>query len=118
MDLPIVELKCPWPLVNVEEERGALIVRFHADGFQWPAVEEVGTILCNLVEEADGAPLVLDFGNVNHVTGVGLEKLTALNKKLLARGGRLAIKNVDAHLMKRLQLSDLCNEADILSAVQ
>src|SRR5689334_13687976 len=73
-----IELKTPWPLVNVEEDSGELVVRFHADAFLWPAVEDVGRTLISLAEEADDGELVLDLGNVEPLTGVGISKLLRL----------------------------------------
>ena len=57
MELPILELKAPWPLVNVEEEDCELVVNFHPEAFLWPAVEEVGITLLCLVDETDGGAL-------------------------------------------------------------
>jgi MFS superfamily sulfate permease-like transporter len=108
MEFPILELKTPWPLVNVEEDEGELVVRFHSDAFLWPAVDEVGQILLSLVDETDGGPFVLDFGNVDRVSGIGLEKLVRLNRKLAARGGRLAVRNAGSELRERLpELKDV-----------
>ena len=113
MDLPIVELKTPWPLVNVEEENGELVVRFHAESFLWPSVEEVGRILFDLAQETENCPFVLDFSNVDYLAGVGLEKLVRLNSKLQATGRRLIIKNVDTHLLTILSLTGLTRDFDI-----
>ena len=105
MDWPICEWKTPWPLVNMEEEDGELVVRFHEDAFLWPAVEEVGRTLLSLVDETEASPLVLDFGNVVRVGGMGLEKLAHLHRKLETRGGNLAFRNVDSPLRQRLSLA-------------
>jgi hypothetical protein len=97
---PILELKTPWPLVNVEEENCELVVSFHAEAFLWPAVEELGKTLLSLVDETDGGQFVLDLGNVESFSGVGLEKLVLLNKKLAAYGRRLVIKNAAPKVLK------------------
>jgi hypothetical protein len=97
---PILELKTPWPLVNVEEENCELVVSFHAEAFLWPAVEELGKILLSLVDETDGGQFVLDLGNVDSFSGVGLEKLVLLNKKLAVYGRRLMIKNAGPKVLK------------------
>jgi anti-anti-sigma factor len=116
MELPILELKTPWPLVNVEEENGELVVRFHAEGFLWPSVDEVGQILFGLVEETEGCPFVLDFSNVDYLTGIGIEKLVLLNKKLQTHGGRLTIKNVSPHLVKIFSITGLTQDFSISPA--
>ena len=113
MDLPIVELKTPWPLVNVEEENGELVVRFHSESFLWPSVDEVGRTLFDLVQETEGCQFILDFANVDYLTGVGLEKLVLLNRKLHATGRRLIIKNVGTHLMTILSVTGLTRDFDI-----
>ena len=113
MEPPIVELKTPWPLVNVEEKDGELVVSFHPEAFLWPSVEEMAMNLFSLVDETDGGHFVLDFGNVDYVTGVGVEKLVILNKRLRSNGSRLIIQNVSAHLAKIFALCDLAKEFDI-----
>jgi anti-anti-sigma factor len=110
MEPPIVELKTPWPLVNVEEKHGELVVSFHPEAFLWPSVEEMALNLFSLVEETDGDEFVLDFGNVDYLTGVGVEKLVHLNKKLRSNGRRLVIQNVSPDLAKILALCKLANE--------
>jgi MFS superfamily sulfate permease-like transporter len=102
MEWPILEMKTPWPLVNVEEEDGELVVHFHAEAFLWPTVEEVGRILLTLVDETEGSSLVLDFGAVDRVSGIGLEKLARLHRKLAMQGGKLAIRNAGLPLRQRL----------------
>jgi hypothetical protein len=97
---PILELKTPWPLVNVEEENCELVVSFHPEAFLWPSIEEAGKILLSLVDETDDGQFLLDFGNVDRLTGVGLEKLVLLNKRLETKGRRLKIKNVGPDLLK------------------
>jgi len=113
MEPPIVELKTPWPLVNVEEKDGELVVSFHPEAFLWPSVEEMAMNLFSLVEETDGGQFVLDFGNVDYVTGVGIEKLVLLNKTLHSNGSRLIIQNVGTHLAKIFALCGLAKEFDI-----
>src|SRR5215467_11194566 len=99
MQPQILELKIPWPLVNVEEANRELVVSFHSEAFLWPAVEEVGITLLCLVDETDGEQLILDFDNVDRVSGVGLQKLVGLSKKLQAHGRRLRIKNAGQDLL-------------------
>src|SRR5438270_13605792 len=110
MESLIIEVKTPWPLVNVEEDNGELVVSFHEDAFQWPSVEEVAAILLTLVDETEGGPLVLNFGTVGYLTGVGLEKLVLVNKKLTSQGRRLHIRNVDPELMSVFALTGLTKE--------
>jgi hypothetical protein len=113
METPILELKTPWPLVNVEEKNGELAVSFHPDAFRWPCVEEVGGILLSLVDETVGSPFYLDFSNVECLTGLGLEKLALLNKQLHAAGSRLVIKNVATNVMKAFAAADFAKDFDI-----
>jgi anti-sigma B factor antagonist len=50
--------------------------------------------LLALAEEPSEAPLLLDFGNVEYVASAALGTLVSLQKKLRARGRRLAVGNV------------------------
>ena len=113
MDWPIVELKTPWPLVNVEDDDGELVVRFHADSFLWPSVEEVGRALLEVAQETDDCQFALDFANVDYLTGAGLEKLVLLNRELRNTNRRLIIKNVCKPLVRLLGLAGLDGEFDI-----
>jgi anti-anti-sigma regulatory factor len=108
----ILELKTPWPLVNVEEENGELVVSFHSESFLWPSIEEVGKTLLSLVDETEKDPFFLDMGNVDHFSGLALDKLVHLNNKLKIAGRRLVLKNVTPHLMEKLQLTTLANECE------
>jgi anti-anti-sigma regulatory factor len=116
MEMPILEMKTPWPLVNVEEECGELVVRFHHEAFLWPSIEEVGRTLLCLIDETDGGPFLLDFGNVDHVTGFGMEKLVLVSKMLAARGRRLVLRNVGPNLMKLFSAPALAREFEIKSS--
>jgi anti-anti-sigma factor len=115
MERHILELKTPWPLVNVEEEDGDLVVRFKAESFLWPSVDEVGNTLLELADETEDCRFVLDFSNIDYLTGVGLEKLVHLHKKLQSNGRRLIIKNVDPLVLKIFSLTGLIKEFDVRS---
>src|SRR5690242_10331017 len=110
MDMPILELKAPWPLVNVEAEDCELVVSFHPEAFLWPVVEEVGSVLLSLVDETEDAHFILSFGNVDRMTGVGLRKLIRLSEKLQSHGRRLLIKNVCSDLANHLSINGLAAE--------
>ncbi len=110
MTWEILELKTPWPLVNVEEEDGELVVRFHSEGFLWPCVDEVGKTLLGLTDETDGDPFFLDFANVDYMTGAGLEKLVHLHNKLKQDGRRLVIKNVSPEIMNIFTITGLAKD--------
>ena len=56
--------------------------------------ERVCAPLFALAEETSGAPLLLDFGNVDYVTSMALGTLVTLHKKLLAAGRHLTIQNL------------------------
>jgi anti-anti-sigma factor len=110
MNWEILELKTPWPLVNVEEEDGQLVVRIHAEGFLWPSVDEIGTTLLKLVDEVDGDPFVLDFSNVDYMTGAGLEKLVHLHNKLQKDGRQLMINNVNPCIVHIFAITGLAED--------
>jgi anti-anti-sigma factor len=113
MEVPILEIKTPWPLLNMEEKNGELAVSFHPDAFTGTAVWEVGLTLAQLVDEIDGCPFFLDFRNVDYLSGVGLEKLIFLNKRLQKEGRRLTIRNVGPNLMEVFSLTGLTRDFDI-----
>src|SRR5271165_1313609 len=107
MEPQIQELKTPWPLVNVEEEAGELVVSFHPESFLWPSVEEVGKTLLSLVDETDDDPFFLDLSNVDHFCGSALDKLVHLKNRLSAQNRQLVLKNVTSSVMEKLRRTEL-----------
>jgi hypothetical protein len=116
MALPFVEMKTPWPLINVEEDNGELVVSFHSEAFLWPSVEELGYNLLDLVDETDDCAFALDFGNVDKVIGVGLKKLALLDDVLKTRGRRLVIRNVAPDLLPKFAVAGLTEKCYITTA--
>jgi anti-anti-sigma factor len=51
-----------------------------------------------LADEPSGSGLLLDFGNVEYVSGMALGTLVSLHKKLLARGRRMTIRDLSRHV--------------------
>jgi anti-anti-sigma factor len=110
MEQQILEFKTPWPLMNVEDVAGELIVSFHPESFLWPAVEEIGIALDKLLEELEDCRFILDFANVDYLSGMGLEKLIHLHSQLKTKGQRLALKNVSPVLLKLFHAAGMQKE--------
>src|SRR3712207_3157172 len=81
------------PLLSVEKSAGVPVVKLLTRDLCGPVVEVIGDQLFPLVEEHGWSNLHLDLRDVELVTGAGLGKLVALDKRLRANGGRLTVLN-------------------------
>lgn len=63
--------------------------------------------LFGLVDELGRRKVLLNFGNVEHLSSPFLGRLLTLNKKLQSVGGRLTLCNVEPVLMKVFEITGL-----------
>jgi len=101
------------PPVHVEQHAGTMVVTCNADSFLWPSVDEVGSILLGLAEELDGRQLVLDFGDVDYLSGAALEKLVVLQRKAASEGSTLIIDNVSSYLLEIFSVTGLAGIMEV-----
>jgi anti-sigma B factor antagonist len=81
---------------EIDQEGGVTLVTFTPqDLVQADDIEEVGRQLINLVENFSTSRLVLDLRHVTRLSSLLLGKLIALNHRVQAAGGRLALCNVN-----------------------
>jgi anti-sigma B factor antagonist len=90
-----------------------MVVTCNAGSFLWPSVDEVGSILLGLTEELEGRQLVLDFGDVDYLSGAALEKLVVLQRKAAAEGSTLIIDNVSSYLLEIFSVTGLTGIIDV-----
>jgi len=84
-------------------------------------VREFGTVdgvptdesLLAHIEEVQQTQLSLDFGQVRFVSSLGLAMLLQLNKRLTARGRRLALVNLQPHVYEVFSVTHLNTVLDV-----
>ena len=67
------------------------------------SVQAIGEQLFSLVDELGRKQLLLDFGNVESLSGPVLGIMARLNKKVKAAGGRLIACNLDPQIYELLK---------------
>jgi anti-anti-sigma factor len=90
-------------------EGAEITVRFTGDkvSLDWTTTEGMRDQLLAVAEEPGRAHLVLDFGNVENTSSAALAMLLTLNKKLVADGRSLILKNLSSHVYDVLEVTDL-----------
>jgi anti-anti-sigma factor len=73
----------------------------------------IGERLCRLAEEVGGRQLLLNLGNVEHLSSVGLSQLITCHKKMRAAGGRLVLCNLNPPLTEIFRTTRLDELFDI-----
>jgi anti-anti-sigma factor len=81
-----------------------------------PTAHVIGERLARLAEEAGRDQLLLNLGNVEHMSSVGLSNLISCQKKLQAAGGRLVLCNLNPTLDEVLRTTRLSQMFDIEAA--
>lgn len=105
---------------KVEESGGVKIITFTA-GQKRDVENVIATELEGLTDDLGECHLMLDFTNVDYITGVELGTLVELHQKMKASGGRLTLFNLnapalDAFRVTRLEnLIGICREAQSLN---
>ena len=69
--------------------------------------DAVGAELYRLADTANPCRLLLDFANVQSLTSSILGKLILTDKKVVARGGRLALCNLNPDLREVFEITQL-----------
>ena len=97
--------------LEVEDYNDVTIVRFtDRKILDEPNIQAIGEQLFSLVDEVGRHRLLLNFDNVEYLSSAALGKLLALDKKVKAVQGRLALCNIDPQIyevFKITRLSDL-----------
>jgi anti-anti-sigma factor len=78
-----------------------------------PTAHAIGERLAHLADEAGRDQLLLNLGNVEHMSSVGLSNLISCHKKLQAAGGRLVLCNLNPTMEEVFRTTRLSQMFDI-----
>jgi anti-sigma B factor antagonist len=71
------------------------------------SIQAIGEQLENLVSEAGGKKLLLNFRNVEYMSSAVLGMLVMLNKKIRTAGGKLVMCNIDPQIREVFTITKL-----------
>jgi anti-anti-sigma factor len=100
-------------MISLHKRNSNKLVKFDVECLRWPMADRVGDHLLTVADAPDTNNVVLDFGDVEFVTGSGLGKLVALHLKIKAKGGRLAFQNVRPFVREVFAVTGLSRLFDV-----
>jgi anti-anti-sigma factor len=100
-------------MLSFHQKNGDSLVRLEVPSLSWPNADCLGKQLLSLADSPDSKSLLLDFSNVEFVTGAGLGKLVSLHTRVRANGRRLAFFNVSPHVLEVFGVTGLMRVFDV-----
>ena len=83
------------PPVAVSDAKDVRIVEFTNNKILDEAnIKEIGDAILSLVDERETPKLLIDFGNVDHLSSAALGMLININSKVKAKNGYLRLANI------------------------
>ena len=76
-------------------------------------INEIGDQLSTVVEEHRPINLILNFGNVQHLSSAALGMLITLQKKTSGEGGQLKLTDIDPQIFEVFKITKLHKVFDI-----
>jgi anti-sigma B factor antagonist len=70
-------------------------------------INQIGERLSEIAEGGDEPRILLDFGNVEHLSSAALGMLIQLNKRLAERSGKLALINIRPQIFEVFKITRL-----------
>lgn len=77
------------------------------------SIQEIGDELQQLVGERPGIRLLLNFGNVDHLSSAALGMLINLNKKVKEQNGELKLSDINRQIFEVFKITRLNRVFDI-----
>lgn len=100
--------------IRVKRADGVAIVEF-ADRkiLEELSIQEIGEELYRLVQGEPGIKLLLNFGNVDHLSSAALGMLITLNKKVKETSGELKLSDIKRQIFEVFKITRLDRMFDI-----
>lgn len=76
-------------------------------------IAELQDELSKLVDAEPGIKLLLNFGNVDHLSSAALGMLITLNKRVVAQNGKLKLSDINPQIMEVFKITRLNKMFDI-----
>jgi anti-sigma B factor antagonist len=101
-------------------ERGATVVHFTGRkvSLDEETVQRIYDQLLGLADEPTESHLFLDFQNVGYLTSTALDALVSLHKRLLSKGRRMTVGNLDPQVYEVFAVTRLDELLDLRLARQ
>lgn len=77
------------------------------------SIQEIGDELQQLVETTPGIKLLLNFGNVDHLSSAALGMLINLNKKVKEQDGEMKLSDINRQIFEVFKITRLNRVFDI-----
>ncbi|HWP40126.1 STAS domain-containing protein [Fontivita pretiosa] len=96
------------PPLSVLQEKDIRIVEFTSTRILDEAnITEIGNTLNALIDEASNPKLLLDFGNVDHLSSAALGMLINANNRIKQRNGQLRLANIKPQIYEVFVITKL-----------
>jgi anti-sigma B factor antagonist len=98
----------PTQRLNVTEHKDVKVVDFVDSKILDEAnIAEIGHHLIGIAEAGDRPKLLLDFGNVDHLSSAALGMLINVNNRVKQQNGQLRLSNIRPQIMEVFEITKL-----------
>jgi anti-sigma B factor antagonist len=98
----------PTQRLNVTDHKDVKVVDFVDSKILDEAnIAEIGQHLIGIAEAADRPKLLLDFGNVDHLSSAALGMLINVNNRVKQQSGQLRLSNIRPQIMEVFEITKL-----------
>jgi anti-sigma B factor antagonist len=98
----------PVPPVSVTTEKNIRVVEFTSSKIlDEQNIKEIGDTLGSLINENENPRLLLDFGNVDHLSSAALGMLINVNSRVKQRNGQLRLANIKPQIYEVFVITKL-----------
>jgi anti-sigma B factor antagonist len=96
------------PPLSVTHEKAVDIVEFMDKKILDEAnIAEIGQTLTALIDEKENPKILLDFGNVDHLSSAALGMLINVNNRIRKRNGQLRLTNIKPQILEVFVITKL-----------
>ena len=100
--------------IELDEKDSVSVVKFRDDRVMDPSrIQQMGTELMSLADEAAPSKLVVNFENVKFFSSQAISKLIVLERKVKSNGGALRLSNLRPEVRELFNYTNLDSVFDI-----
>ena len=105
------------PPLSVSQEKNVRIVEFtNSKILDEQNIKEIGDTLNALIDEGEYPRILIDFGNVDHLSSAALGMLINVNNRVKQRNGQLRLANIKPQIYEVFVITKLNKLFRILPA--
>lgn len=109
-------------LASMETEKlagGVQLVRLKGQRIlESQTIDQIGTELTTLIDQANSSKLVVDFSNVEHLSSSVLGMLLTIDKKIQQQKGQLKLSGIRASIQEVFKITRLDQVFDIYPTLE